>query len=84
MQNANKPENTAENFLQVWGKELNQEDEKGENLELDGPVGHVISDFQNVNDNSFEAHSNIYNPIEDSLEDFFDETPKDFEQILDE
>jgi len=48
VQNANKPENTAENFLQVWGKELNQEDEKGENLELDGPVGHVISDFHTI------------------------------------
>mmetsp|Transcript_19186 Transcript_19186/g.17005 ORF Transcript_19186/g.17005 Transcript_19186/m.17005 type:complete len:300 (-) Transcript_19186:328-1227(-) len=82
-QNANKAEN-GENFLQVWEKESNQDDPKEENIQLEGPVGCVLGDFQNQDDHSFEHHSEVYHPDVENLEGFFGEAPKDFEQIIDE
>ena len=83
-QNGIKADNSGENFLQIWDKELNQPEEKEDNIELEGPVGHVLGDFQKAHEDSFDAHQNIYNPDADSLEGFFGEAPKDFEQIIDE
>jgi len=84
--------NLRDNYLQFWGKELNQDEEKEEKIELQGPVGQVLERYESehkdqisyASEDSFEIQSQFYQPDLENLEGFFNEAPKDLEQIIDE
>jgi len=83
---------SGENFLQYWGKQVENYSQKDQELPLEGPVGHILKEFEHEHriDDSFNSHNSFggkdafYSPNTGSLEEFFDEAPKNFEEIIDE
>ncbi|CAI2362939.1 unnamed protein product [Moneuplotes crassus] len=86
-----KEDNSEDNFLQYWDKQGDNCLAKQKGISLEGPVGQVLCDFEAGNpvedsfksQESFDDENAFYNPDADSLEEFFGETPKNFEEIID-
>lgn len=90
--NGAKGEASQENFLQYWGKQLPGEEDVCQEAPLAGPVGQILDHLQQhpEDQDSFNCHDSqaddqgLHHSSAENLEEFFDEAPKNFEDIIDE
>lgn len=85
-------QNDNQNFLQYWGKEMEADERlKEEIMDIDGPVGQVLDEFQDhelhhsvPSIEDFEVDESFYTPEKDELDSIMGVVEKNFEEIINE
>lgn len=85
-------QNDNQNFLQYWGKEIAADEGlKEEIMDIDGPVGQVLDEFQDhelhhsvPSIEDFEVDESFYTPENNELDSIMGIVEKNFEEIINE